>query len=288
MKEFELLNVFKQIKGDSSVKIGPGDDTAVIKSGKKYLLLCSDMLIEDSHFRLPETKFTDIGYAAVARPLSDIAAMGGIPKHIGVSLGIPPKYSNYIPKILSGVKKITHQFKINLIGGDVSKASKIFLDTWCLGETIRNRYATRKNAKDKDGIFVTNKLGDLKNKELKLFTPRIKEGQYLVKNHKINSMIDISDGLVMDLYRILTESKKSAVLFKDKIPVGKKCTLNQALYGGENYGLLFTTSIKNAPRLKTKGFYQIGIISNKKKTGIIEIEDKNKRKTLKIKGYTSL
>jgi len=124
VRELKLVEKFKNLPQAKSVILGPGDDAAVIKAGNKYLLFCGDMLIEDTHFKLKGFKFQDLGYRAVARALSDIAAMSGIPEYIGGSLAMPDKYSNKVLDILDGIRRIAKQFKLSIIGGDLSRSKK--------------------------------------------------------------------------------------------------------------------------------------------------------------------
>ncbi|MBN2119910.1 MAG: thiamine-phosphate kinase [Candidatus Omnitrophica bacterium] len=287
MEELKLIQKFKKLRQDKSVYIGPGDDAAVIKSGKKYLLFCGDMFIEDVHFTIKKCKFEDIGYRAVARTLSDVAAMAGRPKYIGVSLALPRKYSKKALSILKGIREISEKFKLSIVGGDMSRARKIFLDVWCLGYAEKNRITTRSGAKDADGIFTSGKLGCSLNGKVR-FRPKIKEAQFLTRNFKINSMIDISDGLVLDLYRILSESKKQAVLFKDHIPLNPGAKIENALYDGEDYELLFTSPLKNRGTLEKKGFFYIGFIKNSRKAKVSIRNTEGKTLPLKIEGYFCL
>ncbi|MCD6539569.1 MAG: thiamine-phosphate kinase [Candidatus Omnitrophica bacterium] len=286
-KEPQLLKEFKKIPQDKTVKVGPGDDCAVIDRGDKFLLFCGDMLIEDVHFRIREVKFKDLGYKALARVLSDVASMGGYPKYAGLSLALPPKYSSKIKEILKGVEEIAKEFNFNLVGGDLSRAKTIFLDAWCIGYVEKNNLSLRSEAKDKDGIFVTGALG-LGYRENFKFSPKIKEARWLVKNCQINSMIDISDGLVLDLYRILSESKKQAVLWEEFIPLTENVSLKKALYQGEDYQLLFTAPLKEKEKIVSRGFYFIGEVKKGRKPRIFLKRRDKKFLPLELKGYFSI
>jgi thiamine-monophosphate kinase len=287
MDELTITERFKRLPQGPDVLIGPGDDAALIKPAKKQILFCGDMFIEDVHFRLKKISFEDIGFRACARTLSDIAAMAGLPKFIGVSVGLPKKHSAKALTILNGIKKIARRFKVSIVGGDLSKAEKIFVDIWCLGYVEKKRAVRRKGAKAGEALFVSGRLGT--SYKLKpRFIPRIKEARFLSKNFSISSMIDISDGLILDLWRMLKESKKSAVLCKEKIPINPKADLNAALYAGEDYELLFTAPKKEIERLKKAGFYHIGQITKGKAAKIFLKEPNARLKALKQKGYLSL
>jgi len=288
MDEFKLLKKLKSLTQDRSVILGPGDDSAVIEINRKKILFCGDMLIEGVHFVQSGTRFEDLGYKAAARTLSDIAAMAGVPKYIGVSLSLPKKHTGKIKDILKGIEKLTHRFKINLVGGDTSVSDKIFIDVWCIGE-ISGRYISRRGARSQDGIFVSGKLGcSYETGKHLSFIPRIKESLYLKKHFKINSMIDISDSLTLDLYRLIKESSKSAVIFEDKIPLTLGAGLKNALYDGEDYELLFTAPLKHKDKIEKAGFWLIGLIKEGKSNIITLKRASGKSARLKPKGHMPL
>lgn len=267
----------KKVSKKRQVLVGIGDDCALVEVGKNKILLKSDLFIEDIHFKLKEIDFKTIGMRAVGRVLSDFSACAGVPKFIGVSFG-KPKYikEKDMKKILEGILEFGKIYKFSLVGGDTSKATKLFLDVWGVG--VVEKCILRKTAKTGDYIFLTGVLGAKKYNEP--FFPKIEEAKKLAKNFKVNSMIDISDGFILDLYRILKESKKGAVIYKDKIPITKDF---KDLYRGEDYELIFTVS-EDEPKLEflKKNFYLVGRILEKK-FGYRFEGSKNK---ISIKGYT--
>jgi thiamine-monophosphate kinase len=182
-----------------------------------------------------------------------------------------------IKKIFKGITTLSNKYNFSLIGGDTSRASKLFLDVWAVG--VCDKFIKRSTALEGDYIFITGKLG--KRKFNQNFTPRLKEAQYLVSNFKINSMIDISDGFIIDLYRILKESNAGAFLYKTAIPLAKP----NDLYRGEDYELIFTVS-KNEKKialLKSK-FYFVGVVKDRQFG--YKIESGSKLYDVNIKGYT--
>ena len=213
--------------------------------------------------------------------------MAGLPTYIGVSVALPGKYSSKALAILKGIKKIAKRFKVTIVGGDVSRARKIFLDVWCLGYVEKGRAVKRKGAKAGQALFVSGRLGTSYRSKTR-FIPRIKEARFLTGHFSITAMIDISDGLVLDLARLLKESKKSAVLFQEKIPLNPNADLKAALYGGEDYELLFTAPKKDIKRLKKAGFYHIGEIIRGKTAKVFLKEPGERPKALRQKGYLSL
>lgn len=250
--EFGLIEKIKRrLKLDSSVIVGPGDDCAVLKyTADKYQLFTCDMLVEGVDFTA-KTDLRLVGRKAIAVSLSDIAACGGKPKYCVVSLGLPGNISlQAVERILSGMTLMTKKFKVNLVGGDISRAEKLILDVSMLGEVEKHNLALRNGAKKGDMIFVTGSLGGtLKGKHL-AFIPRVKVARYLVKNYQVNAMIDISDGLLQDLGHILKQSRVGAVIYEELIPQSKdSASLEDALAGGEDFELLFTLPRRQAKRL---------------------------------------
>lgn len=289
--EFGLINrISKLIKTDTSVIKGIGDDCAVIKFDKnRYLLFTCDMLVEGVDF-YPNEKPYLIGRKSLAISISDIAACAGLPRYCLVSLGLPGKTSvEFIDQLLKGILGLAKKYKINVVGGDISRAKQLTLDVSILGIVEKKYLVLRSGAKIGDIIFVTARLGgSILGKHLK-FTPRIKEARFLVGNFKVNSMIDISDGLAQDLGHILKESNAGAIIYEDLIPQDKQARhLDDALYMGEDFELLFTMSHNEAKRLLMKNplhFKPIGEIVEKK-YGLRLMDKKGNEKIIRPKGFT--
>ncbi len=258
--EFGIIDLIKKYTPVSSKVIkGIGDDTAILpyKTGK-YLLFTTDMLIEDVHFT-KKTPAHAIGHKAVACSISDIAAMGGLPTYAVVSLGVPKDLkTTYIRQLYQGMQKIAKDFQVDIVGGDTVKSDNIVINVALIGEVAKKYLVFRNGARIGDKIFITGPLGKsfVSGYHLK-FIPRVKEAQYLVKNFKPTSMMDISDGLASDLEHVLKASNVGAVIDKDKIPRRKKASLEEALCDGEDFELLFTLSSKESKRCR---FYEIGEI----------------------------
>jgi thiamine-monophosphate kinase len=296
-----------------------GDDAAVLKcSPGKLLIFTTDTLMEGVHFDLRYFSFKDIGWKSMAANLSDIAAMGGIPLAGLVSLGIPKKIKvEQVLELYSGMENLSSRFKCPIVGGDIFFSPQGLVVTLSLlGEVERNLFKTRVGARVGDLIYVTGDLGEAEaglrilrksKKKKKLITkkhltpcPRIAESSLLIKNLKITSMIDVSDGLSSDLHHICEESNKGALIYAEKIPVSQRITkvckslnlspLNLALSSGEEYELLFTLSPKEDEKLKkiTKGKFKISLIGEikNKKEGVKILDLDGKIKGLKKTGYT--
>lgn len=285
--EFGLIERFKKsIKTDSSVIEGSGDDCAVLAFNKSsYQLLTCDMIIEGVDFSAKEDPFL-IGRKALAVAVSDIAACAGLPRYCLVSLAMPRNTSlSKIDKILKGMRHIANKYDISIVGGDLSRAKELSLNVSLLGVVEKKNLVLRRGAKAGDIIFVSGALGgSILGKHLK-FIPRVEESRFLVKNFKINSMIDISDGLVQDLRHILKQSQVGAVIYEDLIPVSPDArSLKDALYMGEDFELLFTLSRKDAEKIlrRKSRFYPIGEVTAKKSG--LRIADKKAREKSIVPG----
>jgi thiamine-monophosphate kinase len=208
------------------------------------------MLVEDVHFRMREATAFQIGWKAMARNISDIAAMGGVPRYALISMGARPDLEvPFLDRIFNGINSAAEIGEINIVGGDTVIAGKLTIDVSLIGEVEKERLVLRSGARKGDLIFVTGALGgSMKGKHLS-FVPRLKEARWLVSRFKINSMIDISDGLSLDLWRILDASGTGARIYEDLIPVSKEArSFAGALRDGEDFELLFTITANEAKR----------------------------------------
>ncbi len=257
---------------------GIGEDCAVIANGKEYFLLSSDLFIENVHFKLGEISLRNLGKRAVARAFSDIIACAGIPEFLGISIGIPPYItSRNLKSIYAGIKEYCRGIKVSFVGGDTARTKSLFMDVWVVGKT--KKYVLRSTARAGDYVFVTGVLGKLKfNQAFKL---RVKEIQTLVSNFKLNAMIDISDGFILDLWRILKASKKGALIRAEDIPIN--ASFND-IFRGEDYELIFTVSKDQDINCLKRKYFLVGEI--KERDFGYKIESNNKIKKIKVKGFT--
>jgi thiamine-monophosphate kinase len=294
--ELSIIEYFQRnlISKSPLIIKGIGDDAAVIKiNNDKYLLNTSDMLIEGRHFRKKENLY-DVGYKSIACSLSDIAAMGGVPSFALVSLGIPKRFKpGDIKSLFKGLKKSASNFSVNIVGGDTNASGKLIIDVSMVGFVKPGNLVLRSQAKVGDYIFVTGSLGgSIYSKHLK-FIPRVKEASYLTNRFKLNSMIDISDGLVLDLWRIAKASAVGAVIFEDLIPVSKDArNFKEALYMGEDFELLLTISPKHGEKLidlirQRKVWFPLSFIGKiiDEKHKIYLLDKNHKLKDMKAKGF---
>ncbi len=286
--EFGLIDLLKRYKGSgASVVKGIGDDTAVVPlDARRVLLLTTDMLMEDVHFtrRIPPRS---IGRKALACSISDIAAMGGVPRYALVSLGVPGNLPwAFVRDLYKGMDALARRFGVAVVGGDTIKSKKIVVNVALTGEAGKDEVVYRGGARPGDQIFVTGPLGKSLSTGWHLkFIPRIKEAQYLVRHVKPTSMIDISDGLAADLGHILGESEVGAVLDEKRIPRRAGAGAREALYDGEDFELLFTVPARKVVLLRKNKFYPIGEIVPQ--TGGLALRTKSGKLTnIFPRGYT--
>lgn len=289
-----IKRIAKRAKTDKSVVQGIGDDTAVMHWTKdRYLLFTCDMLVEDTHFMRKSATPFQIGWKAMCRNISDIAAMGGVPKYALVSASLDPELSvKFADEVYRGIEAAARRFGVSVVGGDTSRSKKIVIDISLIGEVEKKNLLLRSGAKPGDVILVTGCIGgSIKGKHLD-FIPRLDTARMLVKSFKISSMIDISDGLLLDLGRILAASKVGARINEGLIPVSDKAgSFEKAIRDGEDFELLFTMSVNEARRffrtrmlrMKT-AVSMIGEIVSRK-SGYKLVKEDGREESVRAEGY---
>ena len=212
-----------------------GDDCAVIPSDAGHdLLLKADLSIEGVHFTRESTA-EEIGARAVARSLSDIAAMGGTPLYCLVSMALAPWTDQcWIDGFYRGIFKLLGKAKASLAGGDISHAGQFACDIVICGSVEKGKALLRSGARPGNLLYVSGPLGGWRHK--RVIVPRLDFGRKLLG--VATACMDISDGLALDLHRLCRESGVAAEL--EDIPLLKGATLDQALHDGEDYELLFS------------------------------------------------
>ena len=232
--------------------VGVGDDCAVLRLNSRMVLFKTDIVVEGVHFRadaLPRL----IGRKALARALSDIAAMGGTPLAAVVTLGLPVTESpRRLVAIYRGLEAMARQHGVLLVGGETTRAAQLFLNVALLGECRDGAPVLRTGAKAGDLIFVTGRLGGTQAKHHLTFHPRLAEGRWLGRQRVATAMMDLSDGLGADLPRLAAASGLGFALEEDAIPRRARATMAMALNDGEDHELLFTVSPGRAVWLKKK------------------------------------
>jgi thiamine-monophosphate kinase len=233
--------------------LGPGDDCALVDSGKRGLLevLKTDCLVEEIHFarRTPPEL---VGWKAMARPLSDFAAMSAVPQFALVTLIVPSDRTvAWVRGLYCGLEKAARAFDVSVVGGETSDIKgPVVISITVAGFVEKKRWVGRTGGKPSDDLFVTGRLGgSLGGRHLK-FTPRITEARWLTKYFRVHAMMDLSDGLGVDLPRLARASKVGFKIDPESLPLNAGCTIEDAISNGEDYELLFALASRDRKRLE--------------------------------------
>jgi thiamine-monophosphate kinase len=232
------------------IALGIGDDCAIFRpcGASEDLLVTTDMLIEGTHFRREGLRAEDVGWKALARALSDLAAMGGEPRFCLLSLALAPWAGRpWIDGFYRGFLRLARRAGAPLVGGDLARAERAMCDVVACGTSPRGQALRRDGARAGDGIYVSGALG---GSALGLATgrgkawrrharpePRLALGRFL-RRLGATAAMDLSDGVSLDLRRLCLASRLAAEISPP--PIFPGATLEQALHGGEDYELLFT------------------------------------------------
>jgi len=277
VREFQLIEHVRRLFGRTgpSIVLGIGDDTAIVNPPPgRHLLLTTDLLVESIHFDLRTASLEDVGYKAAVANLSDIAAMGGMPHALAVSIALPHSVTVAdVTRLYRGLMAACRPHRVALIGGDTS-ASRcgLFLSIALTGYVAPKRALRRTGARAGDLVYVTGTLGDslaglnmltthsgkgLSGRDRRYLiarhhrpTPRIQTGQFLSARRLATAAIDVSDGLSGDLRHICEQSGVGVEITAAALPLSRACLayaastktdpIQLALRGGEDYELLFT------------------------------------------------
>ncbi len=254
MTELERIARIRRAAGKArGMTLGIGDDCAIYQPQPgEELLFTTDLLIEGVHFLQETHAAADVGHKALARGLSDIAAMGGVPRFCLLSLAVPADLpERWVDGFYKGLLALGKRARTPLAGGDLAHSDKIHCDIIVCGAAPTGSALRRSGAKPGDAICVSGTLG---GSALGLATrkgaawkrhlrpePRLKLGTLLREKLQATSCMDLSDGLSIDLHRLCLASKVSADLDGD-LPAFPGASIEQFLHGGEDYELLFTVS----------------------------------------------
>ncbi len=237
------------------VLAGPGDDCAVVQGGPRgsVELLKTDCLVEGVHYP-PETPPAKVGWKAIARTLSDFAAMGGWPRHLLVTIALPPdRELRWVENLYRGMNKCAVQFECAIVGGETSSVPKYapaMISVAASGFAKRARLVLRSGGVVGDVLFVTGLLGgSLRGRHL-TFTPRLVEAKWLTGHTRVHAMMDLSDGLARDLPRLASASGCGFLLDRHAVPRARGASFQAAIGDGEDYELLLALSPRAATRLE--------------------------------------
>jgi thiamine-monophosphate kinase len=217
-----------------------GDDAAVLHAPSGVLLLAADTVVEGVHADLSVISVADLGWKALVRNVSDIAAMGGRPLHAVVTVCVPPGRGAWLSELYDGLGDASVAYDCPVVGGDLT-AGPTFVVTVAITGTVDDGGAPvlRSGARQGDTLYVTGPLGAAAAAGWHVARPsaRVAEGR-AARVAGATAMIDLSDGLGLDVRRLAAASGVGVVV--DDVPVAAGATREQAIGGGEDYELLFT------------------------------------------------
>ncbi len=261
MNELELIaRLLPGLPRNNAVVVAAGDDCAVLDlGGPEQILFKTDAVVEGVHFTA-QTPPEKVGRKALARCLSDIAAMGGKANSALVTLALPQDFDpSRIESIYAGLNALAAEHGVAIVGGETTtNPERVLISIALLGTVEQGRAVLRSGAKVGDAIFVSGQLGGSIHGRHLDFEPRLPEARWLVKHFYPHAMIDLSDGLAGDLRHILTASQVGAELLGSTIPIARaarlaaraessaKPALLAALTDGEDFELLFTLASRQA------------------------------------------
>ena len=248
-----LRQLLPHLPRNSAVVAGAGDDCAVVRwaGAKDLLLLKTDCVVQGIHFA-KEARASAVGWKAMARPLSDFAAMAGLPQFALVTLIAPATTTAaWTKNLYRGLAKAARTFGVAIVGGETSGTTgPIAISVSITGVVEKDRWVSRSGGKAGDELFVTGRLGgSIRNRHLR-FTPRIQEARWLTKNFRVHAMMDLSDGLGADLPRLARASCVGFEVNEADIPRTRGSSIREAISDGEDYELLFALSANDSARLQ--------------------------------------
>jgi thiamine-monophosphate kinase len=262
-----------------SLRFGIGDDAALWGSTRGYeTILTCDWFLEGTHFLRDKHPADALGWKCLARAVSDVAAMGGVPRCFLLSLALPGIYTGpWLDEFLGGLRRAAKRFRCVLAGGDTTQKREILINVTVVGEVRSGRVILRSRAQPGDVLFASGRLGEaelglrlIRNSRRQLNCrspilrkhlypePRLALGRWLAENRLASAMMDLSDGLSTDLPRLCKASRVGAAIDSGKIPAVRlpergrssgENALALALHGGDDYELLFTVPRSKAKRI---------------------------------------
>ena len=256
-----LITERVRVPAGADIPLGIGDDSALLDAAGRIIAVTTDMALDGIDFRLEECGYQSAGRKAMAKNLSDLAAMGVEPWCCFVSVALPPGAGpREARELLEGLVGMAEAFDCVVAGGDTKRSpGPLILNVALAGRSGAAPAVTRSGARAGDALFVTGRLGgSLLGHHLE-FTPRVREGLLLNQRYRPSAMIDLSDGLAADLPRLCRASGVGALLQAESLPLSKdaaraaqadgRAALLHALLDGEDYELLFSLPPERAVAL---------------------------------------
>lgn len=272
----------RRLHASRELRLGMGDDAALFRprAGHELILTC-DWFLEGTHFLRDKHPADSVGWKCLARALSDVAAMGGVPRCFLLSLALPASHTGrWLDGFLTGLRRASRRLQCVLAGGDTTHRDRILSNVTVVGEVRVGRAVLRSGARDGDIICVSGRLGEAalglrilesskhatRSRDPRLLKhlypePRLALGQWLAEKRLATSMIDISDGLSTDLRHLCPAPHLGAILDPDGFPAVELPArlqtrfgdpLQLALHGGDDYELLFTVNRSKLPSVPSK------------------------------------
>lgn len=326
LSEDELVAAIRRmLSGDAAgVLIGPGDDAAVVEPSAGSQILTTDMLVEGVHFEPETISPHDLGAKAIVVNVSDVAAMAGSPRFALVSIGLPPRVDTpWVVELYGGMLAACDEYALSLVGGDTNRADRVTLSVTVVGEVAPGRAVARSGARPGDLVVVTGSLGGAagglvlsrqhpsklgeglraswgRDLLAALHRPVARVGEaHTLAQSGVTAMMDLSDGLARDLYRLCGESGVGARVDLERVPVSSALrdaadalgvdALDLAVSGGEDYELLATidATALHLARSELDGRFgvtltDVGVIID---AGYVAVDDEGRESPLEPRGW---
>jgi thiamine-monophosphate kinase len=295
------------------VSLGMGDDAALVRPGRgREIVLTCDWFLEGTHFLRDAHPADSVGWKCLARAVSDVAAMGGVPRCFLLSLALPRDLTGrWLDELLRGLRRAASRFGCELAGGDTTARREVSINVTVVGEVLRRRAVRRAGARVGDVIYVSGQLGeaelglrllrakgrrvarnDVRLRKHFYPEPRVELGRWLSERRVATAMMDLSDGLSSDLGRLCVASGVGALVDSGRLPVVRAAgadALELALHGGDDYELLFTVAkrdVRRVPRsLGGVAITAIGEITRGRE--VMVVGESGRTKTLRAGGWDS-
>jgi thiamine-monophosphate kinase len=299
---------FGKVRGGEFVSLGIGDDAALVRPGRgREIVLTCDWFLEGTHFLRDKHPADSVGWKCLARAVSDVAAMGGVPRCFLLSLALPKDLAAgaWLGEFLGGLRRGASRFGCELAGGDTTERCEVLIHVTVIGEVLRGRAVRRAGARVGDVIYVSGQLGEaelglrllrsgkrLNDARLRKHLypePPVELGRWLSERRLATAMMDLSDGLSTDLGRLCGASGVGARVEGERLPVihGSRDALELALHGGDDYELLFTVAKRDVRRVpRAMGGVKITAIGEiTRGREVMVVDESGRRQLLKAGGW---